>query len=174
MSKAQATVALPPIDGETPLQRFERELHARYPDQLVKGYDLPSNIRQARRIYMIEITSRDELRAAIQAEGLMEPMQRASVKLASDAERKECVRNSIVGIVTRTEPIAYRHVNHDGMMLLELNGWPTKAWTAFYTFFNDLNGVSASELAEGLKGARIVGASEPPTSAILASASTEK
>ncbi len=167
------TAAASRID-ETPMQKFEGELQARYPGRVIQRFEMPSNVKQCRAIYLMEITSRDEIQASIFADSVMTPLEKGSIKLSSEAERRECTRASLVAIVSRSEPITYRHVNHDGIPLLEIDQWPSKAWTALQTYFNEVNGVPSKELLEGLKGARTIGAFDPPTSEIQPHASIVK
>src|SRR5690348_4719935 len=133
MSKttAAATVLDPEVE-ETPQQIFERELAARFPGRLIKRYNMPTVIKQARAVYLMELTARDEVQAAIYADTLMSEVERRSVKLAAEAERRECVRQSIVGVVSRAEPVAYRHVNK-GAPFHEIDTWPAKATTCLQT-----------------------------------------
>lgn len=173
MSKSQ-TNAAPAIASEiaeTPLQQFERELEERYPNRVIKRYDIPAAVKQARAIYLMEITSRDEIQASIYADAMMSNIEKASIKLSAEAERRECVRLSIVGVVYRDG--TYKHANK-GAAFHEIDNWPAKATACLQTYFNDINGVPTSELIEGLRGARLIGAAEPPTNATPASASTGK
>lgn len=168
------TVAVVPDPDETPLQKFERELQARYPGRVVQRFEMPSNIKQARAIYLVEITSREEIQAAIYADSAMSPLEKQSVKLTNDAERRECIRVSLVGLVPRTDAVTYRHINHDGVPFHEMDNWPSKATAALNAYFNDVNGIPTVELIEGLKGARTIGGSAPPTNETPQSSDTAK
>ncbi len=170
-----------PDEGDgagSPLETFSRELGQRYPDRLIKRFVMPSTVRDCREVFMLEITSRDEVQAAIMADALMSDIEKRSVRLSADAERRECIRLAIVGLGEQfggrkaelLAPISYRHVNHDGAPFGDINDWSGKAWTSLHTYFGQLNGVPSEELAEGLKGARTVGAYALPTSGIPASA----
>lgn len=161
---------------DSPVARFSRELEQRFPHRMIRRYRMPASVREAREVFMMEITSRDEVEAAIMADALMSNIEKQSIRLSSDAERRECIRLSIVGLGTGAAgaALAYRHVNQDGEPFGEINDWTGKAWTALQTFFGTLNGVPMEELAEGLMGAETVGAFAPPTSAIRASAGNGK
>lgn len=154
-----------------PLARFSRELAQRFPHRMVRRYIMPTSVRECREVFMMEITSRDETEAAIMADATMSQIEKQSIRLSGDAERRECIRLSLVGI-RRKEPEAYEHLNADGSPLAEINDWSGKAWTALQTFFGTLNGVPVEELAEGLRGAQTVGAFAPPISGTPASASS--
>lgn len=154
-----------------PLARFSRELANRFPKRMIRRYVMPSNVRECREVFMMEITSRDEVEAAIMADATMSSIEKQSVRLAADAERRECIRLSMVGIRDNGTEV-YRHLNTDGAPLGEINDWSGKAWTSLQTYFGMLNGVPSEELAEGLKGALTVGAFAPPTSGTPASASS--
>lgn len=178
IKQQKAAPAAPPlgegIEGavpDSPLGKFSRELAARFPNRMVRRYVMPSNVRECREVFMMEITSRDEVEAAIMADALMSNIEKASVRLSGDAERRECIRLSLVGI-RRSAGGDYAHLNNDGAPLSEINEWSGKAWTSLQTFFGTLNGVPMEELAEGLRGAQTVGAFAPPTSGIPASASS--
>lgn len=162
--------------SDSPLARFSRELAHRFPDRMIRRYRMPMGCRECREVFMMEITSRDEVEAAIMADALMSDIEKRSIRLSADAERRECIRLSVVGLgkgpVGGT--LAYTHTNVDGEPFAELNDWSGKAWTCLQTFFGTLNGVPSEELAEGLAGAETVGAYAPPTSAIRASAERGK
>lgn len=172
----------PPVGGvegiegaapDSPLERFSRELAQRFPHRMVRRYIMPGTVREAREVFIMEITSRDEVEAAIMADAVMSTIEKQSIRLSGDSERRECIRLSLVGI-RRTAADAYEHLNADGAPLSEINEWSGKAWTALQTFFGTLNGVPVEELAAGLQGALTVGAFAPPTSAIRASAESGK
>lgn len=165
---------------DTPLRKFSRELADRLPERMIRRYKMPTAIRECREVFMMEITSRDEVEAAIMADATMSAIEKGSIRLSADAERRECIRLAIVGLGKLSDrrdassPIVYTHVNHDGVPFADINDWSGKAWTALQTWFGTLNGVPAEELAEGLAGAETVGAYAPPTSAIRASAESGK
>lgn len=167
-NKPPAAIARP--NEETDLQRFERELAEKHPGRTIVRFDFPSKIREGRAIYLMEVTSRDELEGAKYADAVMSDLEKKSVQLSTEAQRRETVRMSIVGLVTRTEPIAYRHIG-GAVPFHEIDGWSSKAVTCVSVYFNNLNGINSEELAEGLKGQRTIGASVAPTNAIHPSAS---
>lgn len=165
------------VDGDTPLARFSREMATRFPQAMVRRYVMPSMVRECREVFMREITSRDEVEAAIMADGVMSLAEKQSIRLSADAERRECVRLAICGLGEGKfgdAVVTYRHVNNDGVPFGEINDWTGKAWTCLQTYFGTLNGVPTEELAEGLLGAQTVGAFAPPTSATRASAESGK
>lgn len=163
MTAAAAPQAPPDDVTNADLVRFETALQARYPGRVIKRYEMPANISQARAVYILELTSRDELEAAKMADTLMEAIERSSNRLAAARERTEMMRVSLVGLVTRN-PLGYRHVNHDGAPFMEIDNWPAKATTALAAFYGDCNGINTAELGEGIMGARTIGATAPPTS----------
>jgi hypothetical protein len=166
--------------ADSPLGKFSREMAQRFPSRMVRRYVMPHNVRECREVFMMEITSREEIDAAIFADATMSNVEKASIRLSSDAERRECIRLALVGIGELTDkdnpasPVKYRHTNNDGTPLAEINEWSGKAWTALQTYFGVLNGVPQEELVSGLVGAETVGAYAPPISAIRASAESGK
>ncbi len=162
------------------LEQFSQQLAARYPDRMIQQFVMPTNVRECREIFLMEITSRDEIRAAALADAMMSPQERASQKLANDAEKRECIRISIVGIGERAGgwrapdgvAISYRHVDNNSIPFVEINDWSGKAWASLHTYFGQLNGVPIVEIEKGIMEARTVGAFAPPKSAIPASADT--
>ncbi len=175
MMKAQAATSAPIANDaidETPLLKFENELQRRYPNRMIQRFEMPSKVAQARAVYLVEVTSRDEIEAAKYADATMSDIERKSNRLTNEAQHRECVRLSIVGLVAR-DPISYRHVNN-GSPFHEIDTWPSKATTCLQTFFNGLNSVPTDELLEGLRGARTIGASVPPTNETEPSASITK
>lgn len=158
------------------LQEFSAELAARFPDRMIKRFVMPSTVRECREIFLLELTSRDEIEAAQMADATMSGLEKASVRLTNDAERREAIRLAIIGLGKPGDDkrIAYEHAGAEGAPFYELNTWSAKAWTTLHAYFGQLNGVPMDEIAEGIQGARIVGAFAPPTSAILASAAGGK
>lgn len=153
------------------LQAFSAELAQRLPNRYVRRFVLPSVVREAREVFLVELTSRDEIEAAQMADALMTPIERASVRLTNDAEQREAIRLSIVGLGKPAgRGIVYEHVNHDGVPFADLNEWTRRAWTCLHAYFAQVNGVPTDELHEGIRGARTVGAFAPPTSGTPASA----
>lgn len=179
MTKGTQGRASPPpstATDDTPLRRFSQQLAQRFPKRVVKHFVMPRNVREAREIFIIEITSDEEIQAAIFAESSMSSIERASQKLAQEAERRECIRQSIVGLGRTADgsaegEVIYEVANANGVPL-EMPGWTSKAWAALHAFFGEVNGVPTAELIEGIVGARTVGAFELPTSATRASAET--
>lgn len=171
--------AMPDV-GDSPLAQFSRELAQRFPDRMIRRYVMPSQVRECREVFMMEITSRDEVQAAIFADATMSLIEKSSIRLSADAERRECIRLSIVGMGKLTDkhdprsPVRYEHKNEDGEPLSEISDWSGKAWTSLQTYFGMINGVPTEELAEGLRGALTVGAFAPPTSATPQSAASGK
>lgn len=183
----QAQQAAQPAVSEGPIgnvDQLSRELAQRFPDRFVQRFVMPFNVREAREVFLMEITNRDEINAAVLADALMSAQERASYKLAADAERRECIRISLVAIgegkvgavidpktgERAKVPVAYRHTGADGLPFVEINDWSGKAWAALHTFFGQLNGVPTDELRQGIEGAQTVGAFAPPQSETLASA----
>lgn len=171
---------LQPVAGDSPFARFSRELAERFPDRMVRRYVMPSTVRECREIFMMEITSREEVQAAIYADATMSLAEKSSIRLSADAERRECIRLAIVGmgkLEDKSNPasrLVYTHANADGEPLAEVSDWSGKAWTALQLYFGTINGVPTEELAEGLRGALTVGAFAPPTHATQASAESGK
>lgn len=167
-------------DGDSPLARLSRALADRFPNTMIRRYVLPRNVTDCREVFMREITSRDEIEAAIMADATMSMIEKASMRLSGDAERRECVRLAICALgklADKNNPasaVVYEQVNHEGEPFAEINDWKGKTWTCLQTYFGTLNGVPTEELAEGLVGAQTVGAFAPPTSAIRASAESGK
>lgn len=183
MKTATTRAAAPPppeaqADGMHPLDAFSLELGQRFPNRMIRRFVMPSTVKECREVFLLEITSRDEVQAAIMADAMMSDLEKASIRLSADAERREAIRLSIVGVGTQeggrraapADPVTYQHVNHDGIPFAALNDWSGKAWTSLHAFFGQLNGVPADELAEGIREARTVGAYAPPTSGTPASA----
>lgn len=155
----------------TPLDEFSRELAVRFPDRIIMRFVMPPRIRAVREIFIRELTSRDEIEAAILTDALMSDVERKSIKLTIEAERRECVRLAIVGIGRAVAGgVVYEHANQDGIPFAAPNAWNLATWAALGTFFGEVNGIPSDEIAEGLKGAQTVGAFAPPTSGTPASA----
>lgn len=163
MAKIHVAAQPPPSVDETALERFERELHARYPERITRRYAMPSAVKQCLAVYLVEVTTRDEIQASIYADATMTQLEKRSAQLVSEAQRRETMRASIVGLVTRDQTPVYRHVNNGGAPFHEFDEWPAKVSAALLTYFNELNGLNTDELIEGLKGARTIGTSPPPS-----------
>lgn len=174
--EALAARGLAPETDDSPLTRFSRELGERFPDTHIKRFVMPSGL-DCREIFIREITSKDEINASIFADATASAIEKGSNRMMNDVERREAIRISIVGIgegpaVPRPVPgkpvpvpiaTRYRHVNHDGAPLGEINDWRAKAWTALHAYFAEVNGVPTDEIRSGLEGAQTVGAFAPPT-----------
>ena len=156
----------------TPMRRFERELEAKHPNRLITRFDMPPQVKQCAAVYIKEITSREELEASKMADAMMSDVERKSAMLSTDAQRRECIRMSIVGLASR-EPTTYRHIGGD-FPFMEMDGWPAKAGTALALYFNTVNGIPTDELLGGLKGARQISAADSPTDETPRTPSTEK
>ncbi len=169
--KQQARATAPP--KTTGLAAFSAALAERYPDRMIQRFVMPSNVRECREVFILEITSNEEIQAAIFTDSIMSSIEKASPKLASEAERRESIRLAIVGLgEARDGGIAYRHTNTDGAPLGEISNWSSKAWAALHRYFAEVNGVPMSEINEGIEGAQIVGAFYTPQDGTPASAAT--
>jgi hypothetical protein len=168
MPRMQTSTAAVPSEAidETPLQEFERALQARFPNREVRRYEMPKSVKEARAVYFVEVNSRDEIMAGIYADAVMEPAERSSHRLTAQAVRRETMRASIVGLVSRADPPTYRQANHAGVAFHELDDWAAKATTALFTYYNEFNGIQDAELIEGLMGARTIGTPVLPTNGI--------
>lgn len=163
-----------PMDGAdpaSPLGRFSAELGRRWPDTLIKRFVMPSRVRECREIFIREIDSKDEVRAAALADVTMSAVERSSERLANEAENRECIRLSIVGVgrFDGEGAMAYEMCNHDEIPLV-IAGWKRPAWISLFRYFPQVNGVSEAEIMEGIMEARVVGAHASPTSGTPASA----
>lgn len=160
--KIQSADPEPP--GRSPdLEAFSRELAQRFPDRIVQRYRMPPRVKECREVFFVEMRSRDQVRAAAMADASMTAEERRSYKLANDAEERESIRLTIVGF-GKGSPVAYEHVNtNEAIPLGEISEWSAKAWSALVSYFNAMNGLPASEIAEGIVGAETVGAFAPPS-----------
>lgn len=170
--KRKEQPAAPPSElRNDALADFCEQLAKRWPDRMIKRFVMPSAVRECREVFIAEITSRDEIQAAIFADATMSPLERASNRLAADAERREAIRIAIVGVgAARNGLVDYRMVNHDGDAFDAPSKWSTRAWTALSAYFGEVNGIPFDEIAMGILESRAVGAHAPPTSETLASA----
>ena len=163
-ARGRVPAKVDPLAGDTPLARFSRELATRFPKLEIKRFVMPASVRDCREIFFREAKSTDEVEAAIMAEQMMSPIERASERLAQEAQRREVIRLTLVGVGEgEVGSISYRHVNHDGVPVAAIENWTARAWTSMHTYYGELNGVPTSELREGIKEARIVGAFASPT-----------
>lgn len=166
MSKVTNKTAAPAASApeRTPRDEFEEELAQRFPNRLIRNFRMPTTVREAREVYILEITSKEEIQAATFADATMSLVEKSSMRLTADAERRECIRLAIVGLVEGKvgERERFRHVNDDGAPFGEINSWSAKATTALHAFFGVVNGVPTEEIAGGIAEARTVGAFAPP------------
>jgi len=162
-----------PAPPSTALDEFSRALAGRLPGRLVMHFVMPSKVRECREVFIQELTSQDEVQAAMLTDQVISDIERRSTKLTLEAERRESIKLAIVGLgELNGSSVAYRHVNADGAPFAEPDGWSLPAWTALHRYFSEVNGVPNEELTEGIEGARTVGAFASPTSATRASADT--
>lgn len=166
MEQAKDKGPAPPEPMSDSLVAFSGELAQRFPGMVIKRFVAPAAVTKFREIFIRELRTRDTIEAAIMADGLMEPVERASVKLAESAEERETHRISIVGL---DDGAGYRHVNN-GAPFAGMNEWPKAVCDLLKIYFNQVNGLAWNEVASGIAEARVVGAFAPP-SATLASAS---
>lgn len=176
MARPNPSVSAPPGE-DTPLEQFSRELAERFPGLVVKRFVMPAQIRAIREIFIRELSSLDEIEAAIMTDSMISDIERKSIKLTMEAERRECVRLSIVGVgraLTATAGgfVAYEHTNQGGVPFGEPTRWNLGTWAALGAYFGEVNGVPSSEITEGIKEAQIVGAFASPISATPASAAS--
>jgi hypothetical protein len=158
---APPAAAAPPLNG---LDEFSQQLAERFPGRVLKRFVMPSSIVQCREVFMLELTSRDEVSAAIFTDTILTAIERASYRLTQEAEQRECIRLAIVGLGSEQGgKLAYRHTNLDpAVPLAEISDWPAKAWVALHQYFRETNGVPQAEIDEGIRGAQIVGAFYAP------------
>lgn len=160
-----------PVNDDTPIERFSRELAQRFPDLMIKRFVMPPSVRAVREVFIRELLGKDEIEAALMADALMSDIERRSMKLSMEAERRESIRIAIVGIGRgATGAVEYEHTNTGGVPFAAPNKWNLGVWACLHNYFAETNGVPSSEIAEGIKGAQTVGAFAPPTSATRASA----
>lgn len=161
----------PAPPGDDSLTQFSAELAERFPGIMIMRFAMPKNVRVIREVFIRELSSRDEIEAAILTDSLTSDIEKRSIKLTVEAERRECVRLSIVGVGRLVGGrLVYEHTNTGGVPYAEPTHWNLGTWAALGAYFGEVNGVPSSELAEGIKGAQAVGAFAPPTSETLASA----
>lgn len=146
-------------EDRSPLEKFSDELGKRYPNRMIKRFCFPTKIREVREVFVMELTSREEVDAAIMAESSMSQVERQSVRLAMDAERRELTRKAIVGVgEVRGTGVVYRHANNDGVPFVEIDKWTPGAWTCLHAYHGTVNGVPTDELRAGIEAAQNVGA----------------
>jgi hypothetical protein len=106
---------------------------------------------------MFEMKARDELLAADMADANMTEAERKSMQRALEAERREAIRLSIIGLVVEGGEGLSRRAIDQSEPLMEIDEWSTKAWAALRTFFGDINGIPLEELGNAVRGARKLG-----------------
>jgi hypothetical protein len=171
--RKEQPAAPPPELRNDALAEFCEKLSARWPNRLIKRFVMPNACIECREVFIGELTSKEEIQASINADVLMSPLERASNRLAADAERREAIRISIVGLgklAPDGKAVCYSMTNHDGDTFDAVSKWSTKAWAALSAYFGEVNGLPIDEIAQGIMGARPVGAYASPTSETLASA----
>jgi hypothetical protein len=148
-------LAAPPSEADL---AFETEVLKKHPSRKeILRFDFPRGIDDAHAVYMFPMTGRDELVAADMAEANMTASERKSVVRAADAERREAIRLSIVGVVHKSgSAFEYRHIDQS-VPFMEIDAWSSKAWYALRTFFGTLNGLSVAALGKAERGARKAG-----------------
>lgn len=151
-TKAQEKPAVAPPSAED--LAFEAQLRERHPRRAIERIDFPSQVTDARAVYMTELTSRDTIRAAEMADSVMTDIERKSGDLAVQAERRESVRLSVVGVVG---PHGDRRAIDQAKPLMELDDWSQRAWTCLFNGFQQLNGLPMEDVKKMLAGARRVG-----------------
>lgn len=174
MARTQSPPAAEPAhEHDGPLDQFSRELAMRFPDLVIRRFVMPPGIRDIREVFIRELDSKDEIEAAIMCDSLMSAIEKASYKLTMEAERRESLRISIVGVGRgQRGGVTYEHTNDGGVPYGAPNNWSLKTWACLHRYFAEVNGVPTSEINEGIEGALTVGAFAPPTSATRASADT--
>lgn len=160
--KSPPAIAAPEVSPED--AAFEAEIMKRYPGRRITRFDFPSGMDEALAVYLFEMKAKDELAAAEMADATMSDTERKSMNRALEAERREAIRLSIVGLV-EADPasgaIRRRHVDQ-AVPLMEIDEWSSKAWAALRTYFGDLNGLPVEELGNAVRGARKLGAATLP------------
>ena len=142
---------------------FEAEILRRNPTRKprdIARFDFPPEISEARAVYLFEMKAKDELAAAEMADATMTDVERKSAHRALEAERREAIRLSIVGLIVEDEntgALQRRHIDQSAP-LMEIDDWSSKAWAALRTFFGDLNGIPVEELGKSVAGVRKLGA----------------
>lgn len=134
---------------------FEAEMRARYPKREIRRFDFPSAIANARAVYLAEMLQRDMIRAAEMADAVMTDVERKSGQLVVEAERREAVRLSIVGLVTKDG--GRQHIDQS-KPLMEIDDWSSKAWTCLFNFHHELNGLPVEEVKKAVASGRVIGA----------------
>lgn len=175
MARNQITPARPAsLPHSEVLTAFSRELAERFPERLIKRFVMPARIREIREVFIRELTSRDEIEAAIIADGMMAQIEKESSKLTMEAERRESIRIAIVGVGHQSSDgsMRYDHTNTGGVPYGAPADWGLGAWTTLHRYFAEVNGVPTAELQEGIQEAQTVGAFASPIGGIPASADT--
>lgn len=148
------------------LKDFSDALAARFPNRMIKRFVMPSNIRAAREVFIMELTNKELVDASIFADASMSKIERQSQDLSADAEKRENIRASIVGVGRMLGGVlTYEHTNADGIPFMAIDNWAGNAWIALRTYFGQLNGIPMEELSQGIEGAQAVGAFALPLDA---------
>lgn len=154
---------------------FEAEIMRRNPTRKhIRRFDFPVEVDEARAIYLVEQTGKDELAAAEAADLSMSDSERKSIHRSIDAERREGIRLTIVAMIVvdpASGQVVRRHIDQS-RPLVELDDWSTKAWQCLRTFFGELNGLPVVELGNAVRGSRKVGAATPPATQQRAATAT--
>lgn len=137
---------------------FEREIMARNPGRRITRFDFPDEIEEARAVYLFELKAKDELAAADMADATMTDAERKSLTRAMEAERREAIRLSIVGLVENHDgEVLRRHIDQ-AEPFMDVDDWSSRAWAALRSFFGEVNAVSVEAMGKALRGARRLGA----------------
>jgi len=140
---------------------FEAEIVARHPGRRIARYDFPEGVSEARAVYLFELKAKDEVTAAEMADANMSQAERRSMARAMEAERREAIRLSIVGLI---DDSGRRHIDQ-ATPLMEIDEWSSKSTAALRAFHSDLNGLPMDELGKALRGARKIGGVLPAKAA---------
>jgi hypothetical protein len=141
---------------------FEADLSRRNPTRkTITRFDFGPSVSEAAAVYMFEYVAKDEIAAADMADATMTDAERKSLSRANEAERRELMRLSVVGVVYRD---GTRRVVDAASPLFELDDWGGKALYQLRSFFTTLNGLSPEELGKAVASARrIVAGADPST-----------
>lgn len=145
---------------------FEMEIARRNPKRKPKDiarFDFPSDIEDARAIYMFEMKAKDELAAAEMADTMMTDHERKSMQRTMEAEQREGIRLSIVGVILEDETgqLVRLHVDQAKPFMM-MDDWSIKTLGAMRTFHRELNGVNTVALGNAVRSARRLGVATLP------------
>lgn len=135
-------------------QTFELELVGRNPGRRIMRFDFPADVQDARAVYMIALKGKDLLVASQAADATMTSIEKASGKLTYEAELRESIRLSIVGLVMPDG--ARRHIDQS-VPLAEIDDWSLGALFCLRNFHTDINGVPIEEVGKAVREARRIG-----------------